>query len=993
MSQPIERGPRDRIVPSNGAPLGFLAPRFTGRGAELAQLNSVLSRRSDGLPARCSIVGMPGLGKTQLALKYASQIFDQLNGPMIVWISAATSEKLTLGYCEILNLVDHVDRDHTDQGLKVRTARRWLEGTDQQQVLPWLLVFDNVNENTVPFLREYLPQTNENVAILFTMRSNDVAKALMNPASSAEVQAMLHLEVPNLVDARGLLLAELEAPNEEDTASQVAKAETLVKSIGCLPLAINQVASFVKQHSKNLDYILSLYQSQRQMDIMSWDNQLSTYEQRSVMTTFSSTLDELAKDSPVANLLLQTLSFFDPESIALDMIVDGAYPICDLRAYSEERKPKLSEPPILTRRLMHKLQHKLQHKLLRRSSKVSKKAVGQLDHKIPTINLQDQNRDDWWALKVSELLKDPVECPKAIKQLRLLAFVSHYSDADGETIRVHDLVRSVIRNNARQSILDPLCYRMAAAILDYAFHILDNPCWNALESWSQYEKILPHYRSLVMFQGVPDGYNTELVRASRAVARYLNLRGRHKEAAKTIEVVLVLQHKHLGITDIDYLANLTELAETHALQENWQEAEGLFQQVLKVRQEMLGATHLDTLAAMEVLAHQYAAQGRYEESSSLQEMVFSGRKERLGADHALTLFAQSDLAEIYGGQRRFVEAESMYEETLRSMERTLGSSNSSTLKVVRNLGELKCKLQRLDEADTLLTRALAGLSKEGGFTPWTVVYAERELGVLRKVQGRYLEAEVHFKTCLAGTELLNGTDHIVTTVPLKDIARLYIDMDRFADAERLLRRAASIVESSDALRGSKGLDTDEYIELAFTIEQQSRLAEAKAFYRQALDKSLQHPDPHPIDIVLCTEPLSRVLFIQEHEYAQEAEFLHERALKNLEGALKWLYRNGIYNTQEWWYGLVTIGRILEDEEMSRIALKVQEEKMGFTHPVTQRTLQALVTILHGKGNVEEEEALLERCKEAGIAIRLPADEETPAPEGGDDRVVSAGQDV
>ena len=43
------------------------------------------------------------------------------------------------------------------------------------------------------------------------------------------------------------------------------------------------------------------------------------------------------------------------------------------------------------------------------------KAVGQLDQSIPTINLQDQNRDDSWALKVSELLKDPVECPKPIE--------------------------------------------------------------------------------------------------------------------------------------------------------------------------------------------------------------------------------------------------------------------------------------------------------------------------------------------------------------------------------------------------------------------------------------------------------------------------------------------------------------------------------------------------------------------------------------------------
>lgn len=311
---------------------------------------------------------------------------------------------------------------------------------------------------------------------------------------------------------------------------------------------------------------------------------------------------------------------------------------------------------------------------------------------------------------------------------------------------------------------------------------------------------------------------------------------------------------------------------------------------------MPGATHLDTFAAMEELVHQYAAQGRYEESSSLQGVVFSGRKERLGADHVHTLSTQRDLAEIYEGQGRFVKAESMYEKTLRSMEKTLGSSNSSTLKAVFNLGELKRRLQRLDEADTLLIRALAGLPKDGGFNSWNVVDAEQKLGVLRKVQGRYLETEVHFKTCLAGTELLYGTDHITRAIALEDMAGFYIDVDSFADAERLLRRAASIVESSDIFGCSRGPATYEYIELAFTVEQQSRLAEAEAFYRQALNKSLQHPDPPPIHIILCTEPLSRV---QEYEYAQEAELFHEHALKNPEGALKWLYRRGMCNTQEW----------------------------------------------------------------------------------------------
>lgn len=66
---------------------------------------------------------------------------------------------------------------------------------------------------------------------------------------------------------------------------------------------------------------------------------------------------------------------------------------------------------------------------------------------------------------------------------------------------------------------------------------------------------------------------------------------------------------------------------------------------------------------------------------------------------------------------------------------------------------------------------------------------------------------------------------------------------------------------------------------------------------------------------------------------------------------------------------------------------MQVEKLSCVHSVTQRTLQALVTILQGKGNAAEEEVLLERCKEAGIKIHLPADEEALAPEGGDDRVV------
>ena len=159
-SQPRDDGTKAQTVPINDAPLGILTAHFMGRKSELAKIRSMLTPRQDNIPAQCAIVGMPGLGKTQLALKHTLEVFDQARGPIIFWTSAATTEKLAQGLCKILDLVDHVDRDHADQNVKLSAAQRWLEGTGHDFPLLWLLVLDNVNEESVPFLREHLPRAN-----------------------------------------------------------------------------------------------------------------------------------------------------------------------------------------------------------------------------------------------------------------------------------------------------------------------------------------------------------------------------------------------------------------------------------------------------------------------------------------------------------------------------------------------------------------------------------------------------------------------------------------------------------------------------------------------------------------------------------------------------------------------------------------------------------------------------------------------------------------
>jgi len=58
-------------------PTFILSSYFMGRCDELQQIDYAFSTPSDNLPARCVIHGMPGVGKTQLALECATFAFQR----------------------------------------------------------------------------------------------------------------------------------------------------------------------------------------------------------------------------------------------------------------------------------------------------------------------------------------------------------------------------------------------------------------------------------------------------------------------------------------------------------------------------------------------------------------------------------------------------------------------------------------------------------------------------------------------------------------------------------------------------------------------------------------------------------------------------------------------------------------------------------------------------------------------------------------------------
>lgn len=216
----------------------------------------MLSIRCDeDIPTCGAIFGMPGLGKTQLGMEYAKRSYNKQKYNIIFWISAANVEHLNQSFTNILHLVDHRHQHHPEQNARFMFARRWLEATD----LKWLLVVDNVYPESILFLREHMPRCNSRGSVLFTTRTSAIALDIVS--TMHQNSHILEIQPLSVSDAVALLHREAHITDSGKVA------EDVVKSVGCLPLAVSQAASFMNTSRKNLQDVLELYQSDRKYEV------------------------------------------------------------------------------------------------------------------------------------------------------------------------------------------------------------------------------------------------------------------------------------------------------------------------------------------------------------------------------------------------------------------------------------------------------------------------------------------------------------------------------------------------------------------------------------------------------------------------------------------------------------------------------------------------------------------------------------------------------
>jgi tetratricopeptide (TPR) repeat protein len=623
----------------------------------LAELEGRLA--PTGRFTKAAVVGLGGIGKTQIALEVAYRMKDKSPRCSVFWVPALSLDTVRKAFVEIGRQL-HVP------GLEEPTTDVF--GVVQQRLSHdsagrWLLIVDNADDAEMWFeplggsaasvrLFDYLPRS-EQASILITTRSRKVA---MRMASNDVVV------IPDMDESTSaqMLRKALITPVPADFD---ARAPELLKRLTYLPLAIVQAAAYINANSVLVaDYLSLLGQSDDVVvDLLSEhfeDEGRYAEAKNPIATTWLISFEHIRRTDPLAAKYLSFMACLEPKSIPQSLLPQAKSPKKMLDAVGT-----LSAYSFVTRRPdgksydMHRLVHLASRNWLakeRRLEHWKRNVLGRLACVFP--NEDPQNRELWrnYSPHARYVLEQSAMGMHDKYYRRLSVRYGRSLDEDGRYAEAESLFLRVVTSYSE--VLGP-----------------ENP--RTLSSMSKLASIYWH-------------------------------QGRSREAEALEVQVLEARKRVLGEEHPDTLTSKGKFATTYMHQGRWTEAEALQVQVLEARKRVLGKEHPWTLTSMASLASTYWHQGRLTEAEALYVQVLQARKRLLGEEHPDTWVGMGNLATTYWHQGRWTEAEALDVQVLEARKRVLGEEHPATLSSMAHLATTYRKQGRCTEAEALHVQVL-----------------------------------------------------------------------------------------------------------------------------------------------------------------------------------------------------------------------------------------------------------------------------------------------
>ena len=530
------------------------------------------------------------------------------------------------------------EKDARDSNEVVAAVRRWL-GREPG----YLLILDSADDPAL--VKPYLPPDPRGHVLLTSRAHTFDVLGVRKP-----------IRLPVLPPDEALEFLGKRTGREEslDPAEQEA-ARTLAEELGYLPLALEQAAAYMVEHEEAFSVYLAAYRTLR-LKLLDEMGPVAGEYPETVRTTWKRSFDAVAAASPAASALLRLSTFFAPDAIPYELIVEGASEL------GEPLAPALACPPGGEHALNQLLTPLARHSLVRRAPEARTYAVHRLVQAVLLDELTAATRKD--------LAK------RAVKALsRTFPYVDYASWPRCDRLVPHALAaRGWIEG-------EDLRVPEAARLLNRAGYYLHQR--------ARYAEAEPLYcRALAINEQTLGPDHPDTVQSLNNLAVVLNAQGRPGETEPLFRRALAINEQTLGPDHPDTAQSLNNLAVVLNAQGWPGEAEPLFRRALAINEQTLGPDHPDTAQSLNNLAAMLNAQGRPEEAEPLFRRALAIYGQAMGPDNLDTAQSLNNLAAMLNAQGRPEEAEPLLRRALAICEAKFGPEHSHTVRCRENLAKL-----------------------------------------------------------------------------------------------------------------------------------------------------------------------------------------------------------------------------------------------------------------------------------------------------------------
>ncbi len=337
--------------------------KFTGREHYLAQIQEQLQNQKVGTIAQQVIVGLGGIGKTQLATEFAYRAAEKQMYPVILWITAMTTNTMYAAYSKFAD-----NFEINSKGLSLNEIQQLVHKhlASHYNGAKVLFLLDNLPDSKG--MQDYLTNLHQQSTNYFT------------PLVLITSRSQNHPEIPLILEpfSQQESIIFIKKQLSKETEKSIIN---LSEALHYFPLALAQAVAYINAHT-NIDEYLKVYNTNIKEHLnVEASNSHDKYTD-SLWRTWNIILSKLSKN---AQTLLFIASYLDPDDIPIELFTN--FNITErMRAIENLRKHSLIQ---LNNNKSFKI-HRLLQNVIRIKNKQNYKWLQTTDNLDKAIELINQ---------------------------------------------------------------------------------------------------------------------------------------------------------------------------------------------------------------------------------------------------------------------------------------------------------------------------------------------------------------------------------------------------------------------------------------------------------------------------------------------------------------------------------------------------------------------------------------------------------------------------